>query len=221
MIDPSASTPSAGQAASSSSLSQLSADYQTFLKLLTAQVSNQDPLAPMDSSTFVTQLAQLSQVEQSVQVNANLAEISARISGAMAMADVQLIGRTVTAPGDRIVQPLEGTRMSYTLSESADAVSARIVTEDGTVLRRFGGLPVTGGDYHDLTWDGRDDAGLPVVGDGPFRLEIQALDADGEMIPYTSFTQAQVASVVLSNGTPMLVLEDGTQVSSSRVTQIE
>jgi flagellar basal-body rod modification protein FlgD len=221
MIDPTSGTASAGQGASSSSLSQLSADYEAFLKLLTAQVANQDPLAPMDSSTFVTQLAQLSQVEQSVQVNANLADISAQIAGAMAMSDVQLIGRTVSAPGDQIVQPLDNTRMSYTLSESADAVSARIVTEDGTVLRRFDGLPVTSGENHELAWDGRDDAGLPVVGDGPFRLEIRALDADGEVIPYTSFTQAQVASVVLSNGTPMLVLEDGTQVQSSRVTRIE
>jgi flagellar basal-body rod modification protein FlgD len=221
MIDPTAGVQTTGQAAQSNSLAQLNADYQSFLKLLTAQVANQDPLAPMDSSTFVSQLAQLSQVEQSVQVNSNLTEISARIAGAVAMSDVQLIGRTVAVPGDLITPPLENTRMSYELAEPANEVSARIVTEDGTLLRRFEGLPVTSGQPHELVWDGRDEAGLPVMGEGPFRLEVLATDAEGKTVPHASHVEARVASVVFREGAPMLVLEDGSEVSSSRIARVE
>jgi len=221
MIDPTASSQSAGQVATASSLSRLNADYQNFLKLLTAQVANQDPLAPMDSSTFVTQLAQLSQVEQSIQVNTNLADISARIAGAVAMSDVQLIGRIVTVPGDQIATPQENTRLSYELIEPASSVSARVVTDDGTILRRFDDLPRTSGEAHELNWDGRDDTGLPVVGGGNLRLEIVATDGQGEPIRYTTYTEARVASVVLSTRGPMLVLDNGAEVSSSSVARVE
>jgi flagellar basal-body rod modification protein FlgD len=47
-------------------------DYQAFLKLLVAQMKNQDPTAPMESTDYVAQLATFSQVEQSVQMNNKL-----------------------------------------------------------------------------------------------------------------------------------------------------
>lgn len=221
MIEPTTNVQAQGQSETVSSLSRLNADYESFLKLLTAQVANQDPLAPMDSSTFVTQLAQLSQVEQSIQVNANLEDISARIAGAVAMSDVQLIGRMVTVPGDRLGTPQENTRLSYELMEPASTVSARVVMEDGTILRRFENLPRTSGETHELTWDGRDDAGLPVVGEGPFRFEVVASDDQGESVRYASYTQARVDSVILGGGVPMLVLDNGAEVSSSSVSRVQ
>ncbi len=50
-------------------------DYQSFLKLLVAQMRNQDPTAPMESTEYVAQLATFSQVEQQVQMNAKLDDI--------------------------------------------------------------------------------------------------------------------------------------------------
>lgn len=52
-------------------------DYQSFLKLLVAQMRHQDPTNPMDPTQYVTQLATFSQVEQSVQMNTKLADILA------------------------------------------------------------------------------------------------------------------------------------------------
>ncbi|MGI6851707.1 flagellar hook assembly protein FlgD [Mesorhizobium sp. 1B3] len=52
-------------------------DYQSFLKLLVAQMRHQDPTSPMDPTQYVTQLATFSQVEQSVQMNTKLADILA------------------------------------------------------------------------------------------------------------------------------------------------
>jgi flagellar basal-body rod modification protein FlgD len=69
-------------------------DYQSFLRLLVAQMKNQDPTAPMDSTDYVAQLATFSQVEQSVQVNAKLDQLlqSSQLSQASS-----IIGRTVTS----------------------------------------------------------------------------------------------------------------------------
>ena len=69
-------------------------DYQSFLKLLVAQMKHQDPTAPMESTDFVAQLATFSQVEQSVQVNAKLDQLlqSSQLSQASS-----IIGRTVTS----------------------------------------------------------------------------------------------------------------------------
>ncbi len=80
-----------GQTASAS---KAEVDYQSFLKLLVAQMKNQDPSNPMDSTQYVAQLAQFSTVEQSIQVNKKLTELL-QIS-AVTQAD-SILGRTVTS----------------------------------------------------------------------------------------------------------------------------
>jgi flagellar basal-body rod modification protein FlgD len=69
-------------------------DYQSFLKLLVAQMKNQDPTNPMDSTQYMAQLAAFSQVEQSVQMNTKLDQMLQ--SSALAQADA-LIGRTIAS----------------------------------------------------------------------------------------------------------------------------
>jgi flagellar basal-body rod modification protein FlgD len=84
------STTEAQRAASTSGPSL---DYDAFLKLLIAQLKNQDPTKPTDSTEFVTQLATFSQVEQNIAVNAKLDSLLT--SSALTLAD-SVIGRTVT-----------------------------------------------------------------------------------------------------------------------------
>ncbi|MFC6489976.1 flagellar hook assembly protein FlgD [Nitratireductor sp. GCM10026969] len=69
-------------------------DYQSFLRLLVAQMKNQDPTSPMESTDYVAQLATFSQVEQSVQMNARLEEILAASSLSQASG---LVGREITS----------------------------------------------------------------------------------------------------------------------------
>lgn len=75
--------------------SKAQVDYKSFLTLLVAEMKNQDPTKPMDSTQYIAQLAQFSQVEQSVQMNTRLDQILQ--GSALAQADA-LIGRTVTSP---------------------------------------------------------------------------------------------------------------------------
>ncbi|MGW8280018.1 flagellar hook assembly protein FlgD [Sphingomonas aurantiaca] len=68
-------------------------DFNMFLKLLTTQMQNQDPLSPMDSTQYTQQLVQYSQVEQSVQQNSTLKDILASLSNQTIGQAAQFIGR--------------------------------------------------------------------------------------------------------------------------------
>lgn len=89
---PTATTGSATKTATSAA--KASVDYQSFLKLLVAQMKNQDPTDPADPTQYVAQLATFSQVEQAVQTNAKLDQMLQ--AGALAQADA-IIGHTVTS----------------------------------------------------------------------------------------------------------------------------
>jgi len=83
-----------GANSTTTSTSKTAVDYQSFLKLLIAEMKNQDPTKPMDSTQYVAQLATFSQVEQSVQTNTKLDQIMQ--SSALSQADA-LIGRSITS----------------------------------------------------------------------------------------------------------------------------
>jgi flagellar basal-body rod modification protein FlgD len=90
-LSPVGEAPSAG---TTQPLAKATADYQTFLKLLVAEMKNQDPTDPVDSTQYVAQLAAFSQVEQSVQINGKLERLLQ--ASALAQADA-IIGRTLTS----------------------------------------------------------------------------------------------------------------------------
>lgn len=82
--------------AAQSGTDKASADlnYDSFLKLLVAQMKNQDPTQPMDSTQQIAQLATFSQVEQTIKTNTNLESLLQRTSLSEANA---VIGKTVTS----------------------------------------------------------------------------------------------------------------------------
>lgn len=78
---PITSTPAPSSSSSASTPNIPGADKETFLKLLVTQIQNQDPLNPTDSTQFVTQLAQFSELEQMTNVNTNLQAIRQDLEG--------------------------------------------------------------------------------------------------------------------------------------------
>ena len=74
-----------------------SVGYNDFLQLLIAQMKNQDPTSPTDMAQYMSQFAQLSQVEQSIQTNAKLDTLLS--TSALSQAE-GLIGRTASFTGE-------------------------------------------------------------------------------------------------------------------------
>ncbi len=95
--------------------SRAQVDYDAFLQLLIAQMKNQDPTQPMESTEYIAQLAAFSNVEQAVQTNAKLNSLMAALS--LSQAD-GVIGRTVSSADGDI----------------SGKVTALRVAEDGTVF---------------------------------------------------------------------------------------
>lgn len=193
----------------SSSMSQLSEDYESFITLLTAQIQNQNPLEPMDSTTFISQLAQLSQVEQSVAVNDNLEGISSQLSSMSAIAGLNLIGRSVVAPTEQLALEAGGTAVaSYRLAGEASNVSMSIVSADGTLLRSYDGLSGSAGELHNVTWDGMDYEGLPLP-EGSYYMVVSASDAAGNSVPAQTYAASRVTGMTYENGLATLQMANG------------
>ncbi|MBS3650351.1 flagellar hook assembly protein FlgD [Pseudaminobacter sp. 19-2017] len=95
--------------AASDAASKTAVDYQSFLRLLVAEMKNQDPTKPMDSTQFVAQLASFSQVEQSVQINNRLDQLLQ--ASTLAQADA-IIGRTITSADGKISGKVEEVRLT-------------------------------------------------------------------------------------------------------------
>ena len=101
----------AGANQGSTSTAKTAVDYQSFLKLLIAEMKNQDPTKPMDSTQYVAQLATFSQVEQSVQTNTKLDQILQ--SSALSQADA-LIGRSITSADGKTTGTVASVRLAST-----------------------------------------------------------------------------------------------------------
>ena len=106
-------------------------DYQSFLRLLVAQMNNQDPTSPMESTDYVAQLATFSQVEQSVQINAKLDGILQASTFAQAG---DLIGREIESSDGKIKGTVESVRLY------SDGIMAKLT--DGQELPVWAGVVI-------------------------------------------------------------------------------
>jgi flagellar basal-body rod modification protein FlgD len=100
---------SSGSAAAAAALSKNQVDYQTFLKLLVTEMKNQDPTKPMESTEYVAQLANFSNVEQSVRTNAKLDQIL-QVS-AISQAG-SLVGKTLTSADGSVTGKIAQIRIA-------------------------------------------------------------------------------------------------------------
>ncbi|KDA01829.1 flagellar hook assembly protein FlgD [Hyphomonas oceanitis] len=110
------------------------AEFNSFLQLLTAQLRNQDPLAPLDSTQFVEQLATFSSLEQDVKSNTSLETIAARMDELYAIAASQWIGQTVSV--ESTWEPFSGNPLPFAVDipENADTAILSVKDETGKTV---------------------------------------------------------------------------------------
>jgi flagellar basal-body rod modification protein FlgD len=205
---------------SAGAASMSGADKDTFLKLLTAQLSNQDPLNPMDNTAFVAQLAQFSALEQAIETNTRLAMISVQQSGIANTAVASLVGREVTVKGSSVTLSGQGvgTQVGYTLDGDATSVKLTIRDEHGTVVRTLDQGAQKAG-LQQVGWDGRDDGGNPLP-KGNYSVTVEAKNESGSPVSVTQETTATLVSVSFDKGYPELHLSNGVTAAASDLIRV-
>jgi flagellar basal-body rod modification protein FlgD len=206
---------STGAAASASA--KLADTYDSFLKLLTTQLKHQDPLSPMDSNQFISQLVEFSSVEQQIAANANLEKLIALQSSGIAGASIGYLGKTVEATGDRNTLANGAAEYAYTLQANAVAATATVLDAQGRAVYA-GSVPSDAG-RHVFTWNGKDFNGNTLP-DGEYRIRIDAVDSNGAAIPATTSVIGKVTSVEQTADGPMLLL-GSTKIPLSKVTAVK
>jgi flagellar basal-body rod modification protein FlgD len=200
-----------GQGAAASAEPVLASDFETFLKMLTAQAKYQDPLEPIDSSEYAAQLAQFSMVEQQVLSNDLLTALTAQLgSGNMAqMANWIGMEARTTAP----VQ-FDGSPISITPNPAAvsDEVFLAVYDSNGREVQR-NALPISS---EPVEWAGVSDDGTPFE-TGLYSFEVES-HAKGELLlSDPAETYARITEARTQAGQTMLVLEGGTTILASDV----
>ncbi|CAL4868949.1 hypothetical protein MMA231_03238 [Asticcacaulis sp. MM231] len=206
-------TTSSSTAASASSVTS---DYTTFLNLLTAQIKNQDPLSPMDTTEWTNQLVQYSSVEQEIKSNQYLEALTNQSTQSNMNAAVSYIGKTVTADQD-VAALKDGTaEWQYALGATATKATMTISDSDGTVVWSGDAPDMTSGS-HAFTWDGKDSNGNSLA-DGEYTLSIKASNAAGDVEAAAGITGI-VTSASNSDGTILLKVGN-TSVDLTAVTSV-
>ncbi len=207
------STASASTAASTNQL-----DKNAFLKLLTAQLANQDPLQPVDNQAFIAQLAQFSSLEQLQNVGSKLDSLLSATTSSTQVSTAGLVGKTVgfKADGTDIVQGGAVSPMTVNLSARA-TVTAVVQDASGATVRTLA-LGAHDAGAFDLGWDGRD-AGGNTLPAGHYTVTLSAKDASGADVDVSASAQGMVRGVTFDGSTAALLV-GGATVKLSDVTQI-
>ncbi len=159
-----------------------------FLKLLVAQLQNQDPINPQDGAEFAAQLAQFNSVEQLINVNDGLEYLSdqqqSMSEGVTNTLAATLAGREVKAHTDKITinEEVSDVPIHFKLNKVMDGGELVIRNEGGDVVRNVDLGVFQAGD-HEFTWDGLDNRGENVE-PGTYSIEIQP-DGDQDVTPIT------------------------------------
>jgi len=192
-----------------------------FLKLLVAQLKNQDPLAPQDNTQFVAQLAQFSSLEAAMGTNSRLDAISGQNQGLANTEVVSLVGKTATVKGSLITASGSGAAVpvGFTLAGASDSTTVSIQNAAGEVIRSIPVGAHTPG-LVKINWDGRDDHGN-IMPAGTYAVSVQAKTADGNAVAVAQETTGLVKSVAFDKGYPVLTLANGMQVPVSDLLKVE
>jgi flagellar basal-body rod modification protein FlgD len=193
-------------------------DKNAFLKLLTTQLQNQDPLNPADSTQFTAQLAQFSSLEQLSNINSTLNTLQLYQASNNNAQAVGFIGKDIVANGHSI-EMASGQPVScdYELSAAAKSVVVTIYDATGNFVRDYNQTALAAG-KQSLTWDGRDRNGNTVA-DGAYTFEVQAVDAKGANLNAKTFSKGTVTGVTFEDGTTYLIT-DRTKTAIGDVIQI-
>ena len=175
-----------------------------FMTLLVAQLQNQDPLNPMDSTGFTAQLAQFSSLEQLQNINSNLGDLSTIQASLSNTQAVSFIGKTVISSGSEFeVTNGAPDGIHFNLKDDAAAVKVGIYDAAGNFVATIDKTQMTAGEQT-VAWDGVNQSGSKVP-DGKYRFEVIAIDAAKQAVGVDTYINGKVTGVNYKDGSVYLM----------------
>lgn len=198
---------------SSASVSDTTAAQDRFLKLLVAQLNNQDPMNPMDNAQMTSQMAQINTVTGIQQVNETLKSMAAQFTSLQVMQGSSMVGHNVLVESNTLTRNAGVASGAIDLDGNADAVKVDILSPGGQVLDtlNFGAL---GAGRHTFDWNS---SGYTGSGEPSFRV---TATLGTKTIGNTALARDTVVSVGSENGTMMVQLQGRSAVAYSNVKAI-
>jgi flagellar basal-body rod modification protein FlgD len=194
-----------------------SVEKEGFLKLLVAQLSNQDPMQPQDSDKFVQQLTNFSNLEQLMNLNKGVSQLSIGQLSNNTQEAIRFVGRDVIAKGDSLHWDESGiSPVRYHLQDDAESLTASIHDENGELVRTISLEGRAGpGEFQ---WDGTDEDGRELE-QGRYSVNLMAVDEEEKEIPVDTFVCGHVDGIRFDQGFPELLVE-GRRLRMSDITEV-
>ncbi|MDH7604714.1 MAG: flagellar hook capping FlgD N-terminal domain-containing protein [Melioribacter sp.] len=192
-----------------------------FLKLMIAQLKNQDPLNPMDGTEYAAQLAQFSSLEQITNLNSYLKQsidanymLTQSINNTML---ANLIGKEVKVNSKEIqVNGQENISIGYDLPEGVKSVKVNIYNQYGTLIKSIEASNRKGSNK--LLWDLTDNNGEKVI-NGDYKFEVIASDYKDNGVNVTSYVLGLIDGIKYTENGTLLII-NGAQYSAGDILEI-
>ena len=183
---------------------RLEDERDQFLTLFLTQLQNQDPTSPMDTNEMTNQLVQFTAVEQQIETNKSLASLVAAQAANSNASAVNYIGEHVIFNGNNTNLTDAGASWGYMLPSEANTTTINIFNAARELVYSETGQ-TTAGERHEFNWDGTDANGEKLP-NGPYSIQINALDADNEGITAEVEAVGLVTGVVTGENGPSLMV---------------
>ena len=192
---------------------------QNFLKLLIAQIKNQDPMSPMDASTMTAQMSQLNMVSSMGTMNTSMQAMLSQMQSANFMNQAALIGHSPMVAGNAINYSGGGVMLGANLANPLQGVVATIKDASGNIVGTADLGNLNSG-MTNFIFDGVDASG-EAMPNGIYRVEISGKNNAGANESPTPYVGSPVVSILKEGnlGDAMLKLADGRTIKASDVKQ--
>lgn len=178
----------------------LASNFTTFLTLLTTQLKNQNPLEPLDTNQFTSQLVQFAGVEQQMKMNSQLESLITIEKTAQSTAAMAYLGSTATVDG--ATAKLADGSATWTFN-SPKTSTAQINIKDTAGNVAYSGSFTVNAGQQNFQWDGRGTNGTKWP-DGNYTMTITAKDTTGQTVAISTEVSGTVDSVDVSKSPPTL-----------------
>ena len=185
---------------------------EDFLKMLIAQLKNQDPLNPLDGKEFAAQLAQFSSLEQLQNMNTQLGSLGTSLSSMNNSQLVNLIGNEVSANGNTTQVSGSTNTLYYNLPSDIQQGAVKIYDAQGALVKTLSVGSQKAG-INSLTWSC---ANVPA---GTYTFEMSATDSKGVAVSPTTMVTGKVTSATFKSGVPYLTV-NGQDIAFSDILSV-